>query len=150
MWKGTARARDALANYHACLIGNMMANSREGYVINAVSQMVRDHLHLEAPVIGLAFDGTGFGTDGAIWGGEVLVTSLATFSRVAHLAYVPMPGSDAAVKEPWRMAVSYLNDAFGEGLWDLDLPILKDIDRQKLELVVQMISKKINSPFTSS
>jgi hydrogenase maturation protein HypF len=124
---------------------NVQVQHHHAHIVSAMTENM-----LEAPVIGLAFDGTGFGTDGAIWGGEVLVTSLATFSRVAHLAYVPMPGSDAAVKEPWRMAVSYLNDAFGEGLWDLDLPILKDIDRQKLELVVQMISKKINSPFTSS
>lgn len=64
------------------------------------------------PVIGLAFDGTGFGSDGNIWGGEILIAESETFSRAAHFAYVPMPGSSSAIKEPWRMAVSYLYDAF--------------------------------------
>jgi hydrogenase maturation protein HypF len=68
---------------------------------------------LDGEVIGLAFDGTGYGPDGTIWGGEVLVAAAKQFKRVAHLAYVPMPGSSAAIKEPWRMAISYLQDAFG-------------------------------------
>jgi hydrogenase maturation protein HypF len=70
----------------------------------------------DGPVIGLAFDGTGLGTDNTIWGGEVLVADYHTFSRAAHLAPVPMPGSAAAIKEPWRMAVSHLRAAFGEGI----------------------------------
>jgi hydrogenase maturation protein HypF len=105
---------------------------------------------LDGPVIGLAFDGTGFGTDGAIWGGEVLVAEFETFSRVAHFAYVPMPGSAAAIKEPWRMAISYLYEAFGDGFWEIDLPLLRETDHGKLKIIVEMIKKKINAPFTSS
>ncbi len=73
-------------------------------------------------VIGLSCDGTGYGTDGTVWGGEVLIASASGFERVAHLAEVPMPGSAAAIREPWRMAVSYLHDAFGGNLGGLDLP----------------------------
>jgi len=72
--------------------------------------------HLRGPVIGVAFDGTGFGTDGKIWGGEFLVADSAGFTRRAHLRYVPLPGGDAAVRQPWRMALSYLRDAFGPQL----------------------------------
>ena len=63
------------------------------------------------PVIGVAFDGTGFGPDGTIWGGEFLVADLAEFSRGGHLAPVPMPGGAAAIRQPWRMAAAYLDAA---------------------------------------
>lgn len=105
---------------------------------------------LDGPVIGLSFDGTGYGTDGSIWGGEILISEDKRFERSAHLSYVPMPGSEAAIKEPWRMAVSYLYDAFGEELYSLDLPVLKEIDENKIRFIVEMISKQINSPSTSS
>ena len=72
--------------------------------------------HLRGKVIGVAFDGTGYGTDGKIWGGEFLVADFAGFERRAHLRYVPMAGGDAAVRQPWRMALSYLRDAFGSGV----------------------------------
>ena len=105
---------------------------------------------LEGAVIGLAFDGTGYGTDGTIWGGEVLVAEATQFERVAHLAQVPMPGSSAAIKEPWRMALSYLRATFGENLPELDLPLLKQIEPQKISIIVQMIEKGVNCPQTSS
>jgi hydrogenase maturation protein HypF len=70
------------------------------------------------PVIGVAFDGTGFGTDGTIWGGEFLLADLTGFRRMAHLAPVPMPGGVTAIRQPWRMAVAYL-DAAGESPEDV-------------------------------
>jgi len=105
---------------------------------------------IAGPVIGLSFDGTGYGADGNIWGGEILVADHKTYRRAAHLSYTPMPGGAAAVKEPWRMAVSYLYDAFGDAFMDLDLPILKGIDEKRIKIMVEMIQKKVNSPDTSS
>lgn len=105
---------------------------------------------LDGSVIGLSFDGTGYGDDGSIWGGEILVAGARQFTRAAHLSYVPMPGGDAAIKEPWRMAVSYLYDAFGEEFWRLDLSALNEIDEKKMKFIVEMISKRVNSPDTSS
>lgn len=105
---------------------------------------------LEGTVIGLACDGTGYGPDGTVWGGEVLVADVRGYDRAAHLACVPMPGSAAAIKEPWRMAVSYLHDAFGTGMWDLDLPVLREIGEAKARFIVEMIAKQVNSPQTSS
>jgi hydrogenase maturation protein HypF len=126
---------------------------------NSTIQVQHHHAHivscmaehkLEGDVIGLAFDGTGYGTDGAVWGGEILVARAHGFERAGHLAYVPMPGSAAAVKEPWRMAVSYLQDAYGSDFRNLNLPGLAAIEDQKLTVIGEMISKGINSPLTSS
>ncbi|MDM8523233.1 carbamoyltransferase HypF [Desulfococcaceae bacterium HSG8] len=105
---------------------------------------------LEGPVIGLSFDGTGYGTDGNIWGGEVFIAETDRFVRTAHLAYVPMPGGASAIKEPWRMAVSYLYDAFGEEFLNLDLPMLRKTDENKIKIILEMIKKNINAPYTSS
>jgi hydrogenase maturation protein HypF len=105
---------------------------------------------LEGAVIGVACDGTGYGPDGTVWGGEVLVADAGGFERAAHLACVPMPGSAAAIKEPWRMAVSYLQDAFGAGLWGLDLPVLREAGPDKVRLMLEMAAKRLNSPLTSS
>ena len=105
---------------------------------------------LEGEVIGLSFDGTGYGTDGAIWGGELLIVREDDFERSGHLAYVPMPGGAAAIKEPWRMAVSYLQEAYGANLNHLELPLVRAIDSEKLTVIGEMIGKGINSPPTSS
>jgi hydrogenase maturation protein HypF len=105
---------------------------------------------LDGEVIGLAFDGTGLGSDHAVWGGEILVASAHRFERVGQLGYVAMPGSTAAIKEPWRMAASYLQDAFGADFIDLELPFLNSIDKDKLAVISQMINRGINAPLTSS
>ncbi|MEJ2097030.1 MAG: carbamoyltransferase HypF [Deltaproteobacteria bacterium] len=102
------------------------------------------------PVIGLSFDGTGYGSDGNIWGGEVLLARYTGFERLAHLSYVAMPGSAAAIHEPWRMAVSYLYRTFGEDLFGLDLPLIRRIGEKKIRFMVAMIEKGINAPKTSS
>jgi len=124
-----------------------------------VIQVQHHHAHIVAcmaenknkgPVIGLSFDGTGYGADGTIWGGEVLVVDEQSFHRAAHLDCVPMPGGTASIKEPWRMAVSYLYHAYGEQIWDLDIPFVRNINRNKIEIMIKMIQKKINSPQTSS
>ena len=105
---------------------------------------------IDGPVIGLAFDGTGFGTDGRIWGGEVLLCRRDRFDRLAHLEYVPMPGGNAAVEEPWRMAVSYGYHAFGDAFRALPLPLFDSIDKRKIRFILEMIQKGVNCPQTSS
>jgi len=106
--------------------------------------------HLDGEVIGIALDGTGYGTDGHIWGGEVLIANYRNFQRAAHFEYIPMPGGEAAIREPWRMAVSYLGHNFPGGLTELDLPILDAFGRDRIEFVLRMIERRINSPLTSS
>ncbi|MEA1969832.1 MAG: carbamoyltransferase HypF [Thermodesulfobacteriota bacterium] len=115
---------------------------------HAVSCMAENNLKEE--VIAVTLDGTGFGTDGKIWGGEVLTCTETSFTRRVHLAYVPMPGSEAAVTEPWRMAAAYLFSAFGDEFLDFDIPFIKMVGKDKLEFLLQMIKKRINSPVTSS
>jgi hydrogenase maturation protein HypF len=106
--------------------------------------------HLEDRVIGIALDGTGYGTDGHVWGGEVLVADYRDFERAAHFAYVPMPGGPAAVHEPWRMAVSYLMHHFGEEFLDLHIPFVEGLDRSDAEVLARMMKRGVNSPLTSS
>ncbi len=102
---------------------------------------------IEGPVIGLSLDGTGYGTDGRIWGGEVLIARLDRFERWAHLAYVPMPGGDAAVREPWRMAFSHLLAA---GFSENEARELTGASEREANLLSRMIERKLNSPLTSS
>jgi hydrogenase maturation protein HypF len=105
---------------------------------------------IEGPVIGLSCDGTGYGTDGAIWGGEILVATADQFQRTAHLKYVPMPGGAAAIREPWRMAISYLEDAYCNDIQGLTLPLLQTEAPERIAAMREMIQKQVNSPLTSS
>jgi hydrogenase maturation protein HypF len=100
---------------------------------------------LDEPVIGVIFDGTGYGTDGAIWGGEFLVGDYHGFRRAAHLRYVAIPGGQQAIHEPWRMAAAHLLDA-GQSLTSLR----GAVDGGPLGKVHQLIERRINSPLTSS
>src|SRR5450755_1072402 len=106
--------------------------------------------HLEGRVIGFALDGTGYGADGHIWGGEVLVAGYGEFERAAHFEYVPLPGGAAAIHEPWRMAVSYLAHHFGRELLKLDIPFVRQLNRPKVDLLLRMMEQGVNSPLTSS
>jgi hydrogenase maturation protein HypF len=106
--------------------------------------------HLEGRVIGFALDGTGYGTDGNIWGGEVLIAGYEDFERAAHFEYVPLPGGEAAIREPWRMAVSYLAHHFGREFLSLSIPFVRQLDMAKTELLLRMVERKVNSPLTSS
>jgi hydrogenase maturation protein HypF len=104
---------------------------------------------LDEPVMGVAFDGTGYGADGTIWGGEFLVCDLADYERVAHLKPLPMPGADKAVEEPWRMALAYLADASGDDSMRLSLPFLAAIPEDQLRITITALAKRINCPLTS-
>jgi hydrogenase maturation protein HypF len=104
---------------------------------------------LTGPAIGLALDGTGYGTDGRIWGGEVLIARLDGFERFAHLEYVPMPGGGAAVKEPWRMALGALHAA-GFDVESEQIVKLLGAQASEMRVLRRMLERGINSPLTSS
>ncbi len=109
--------------------------------------------HLRGKVIGVAMDGTGYGTDGRIWGGEFLVADFAGFERRAHLRNVLLPGGDAAVRQPWRMGLSYLRDAFGgqipAGLGSFG-DRLEGVTEAQLRLVDAMLERRVQTVETSS
>jgi hydrogenase maturation protein HypF len=105
---------------------------------------------VDRKVIGIAMDGTGYGPDGAVWGGEIMIADFKSYERVGHLGYVPMPGGERAVREPWRMAVSYLYQAFGDGVADLNIPFIRHLDRMKLDVLLHIIKSGTNCPPTSS
>jgi hydrogenase maturation protein HypF len=106
--------------------------------------------HLEGRVIGIALDGTGYGTDGKIWGGEVLLAGYDGFERRAHFEYVPMPGGAAAIREPWRMAISYLAHHYGRAFLEFPIPLVRQLWHRKAETLLRMMEQNINSPLTSS
>jgi hydrogenase maturation protein HypF len=103
---------------------------------------------LSGPVIGVAFDGTGYGPDGTIWGGEFLVADYAGFERVAHLGYVAMPGGERAVREPFRMGLAHLLHAVGE--WDLHCPTVEQATEEERRIIRWQIEQDVNAPLTSS
>jgi hydrogenase maturation protein HypF len=110
-----------------------------------VVSLLAEHGRAGETILGISFDGTGYGTDGAIWGGEILLADAARFERVAHLKYVPLPGGDAAVKRAYRMALAHLHAA---GVpWDDDLPCVaatpaeeRGVLRRQLETGLQCVN----------
>lgn len=108
-----------------------------------IASVMAEH-DLHDPVIGVALDGTGYGTDGTIWGGEFMVADRSDFERVAHFKAYRLPGGDKAVEEPWRMAVSVLT---AEGLDD---GAMRKFPALKRRFVQKMIKTGFNSPLTSS
>jgi len=106
--------------------------------------------HISDPTIGIILDGTGYGTDGTIWGGEVLIGDFKGFERFAWLEPVPLPGGTAAIKQPWRTALSYLMHAFGDEWASLPLPFFSSIKTNDLNIVQTMVHRGLNSPLSSS
>jgi len=106
--------------------------------------------NVKEKVIGVAYDGTGYGDDGNVWGGEFLLCDLKKYSRAGHLKYYPLPGGDKAIVEPWRMAYSYLYSIYGPKAKTLDIDFNQRMDCNSLSIIEKMIDKNINSPLTSS
>jgi len=147
------------ADLHPDYLSTRYAQQRASEQSLPLLQVQHHHAHLAAcladnqwnskdAVIGLIFDGTGFGSDGAIWGGEVLLGGYTTFERAYHLDYVPLPGGDAAVRNPGRMALAYLKHAGID--WNAGLPPVTGYSQTELSLIQSQIEKRINSPLTSS
>ncbi|MCG8565305.1 MAG: carbamoyltransferase HypF [Desulfobacterales bacterium] len=119
---------------------------------HAVSCMAENHLLDGEPVLAVTLDGTGLGSDGGIWGGEILLCTPGDFERRAHLCPLHMPGGEAAVREPWRMGAALLYAAHGRAFLDMDLPWMGalPVGREEVALVVQMMEKGLNAPLTTS
>ncbi|MGW1894540.1 carbamoyltransferase HypF [Streptomyces sp. NPDC002004] len=112
------------------------------------SAMAEHGLDGSTPVIGVAFDGTGYGDDGAVWGGEFLLADYTGHHRHAHLSYVPLPGGDAAVRRPYRMALAHLRAA---GIaWTGDLPCVAACPPEELAVLQRQVDRGINCVPTSS
>ena len=104
---------------------------------------------VNGPAIGLSLDGTGYGSDGRIWGGEVLVAGLDGFERFAHLEYAPMPGGEAAIREPWRMALGHLHAA-GFDIESREVRELVGAKEAEARVLKRMMERGVNAPLTSS
>ncbi len=139
---------DYLSTQYAFSIPDIPRVGVQHHHAHIVSVMAENGM--EGDVIGVALDGTGFGLDGTLWGGEFLKANLRDFDRLAHLRKVPMPGSSMAIKEPWRMAMVYLSEAFGDEANDLRIDLMKRIDYQEWDILKRAIERKINTPLTSS
>jgi hydrogenase maturation protein HypF len=105
---------------------------------------------LNGRVIGVALDGTGYGTDGKIWGGEFLTCDFAGFERRGHLRYIPLAGGDSAIRQPWRSGLAYLRDSFGPEAAQLSLPLIREVDPRARRFVEKMLDRKIQTIETSS
>jgi hydrogenase maturation protein HypF len=113
-----------------------------------VSCMAENSLPSGHPVIGIAFDGTGYGEDGCIWGGEFLLADYRSFKRISHLKYVPLPGGDTAIRKPARIALAYL---WANSIdWDPDLSPVTSLCAEERSILKSQLEYKINSPLTSS
>jgi hydrogenase maturation protein HypF len=104
---------------------------------------------LDEKVIGVCFDGTGYGTDGNTWGGEFLLCDAGGFERYSHLEYIPLPGGDKAIEEPWRTALSYLLKVYGERALALPLRINREIPERRRGFISDMILRGVNTPLSS-
>jgi hydrogenase maturation protein HypF len=102
--------------------------------------------HLDEPVLGIAYDGTGYGTDGTAWGGEILIANYAVFQRFATFRPIPLAGGDQAIRQPWRIALALLDEAFDREPPLEAIPLFRDIEQQSIDAARTMIARNFNSP----
>jgi hydrogenase maturation protein HypF len=140
---------DYLATKYALEVGegaNLKLVPVQHHHAHIVSCLVDNQV--ESQVIGVALDGTGYGSDGKIWGGEFLTADWRNFKRLGHLEYVPLPGGEAAIRKPYRMALGYIYSLLGEDFSLEGLPL--KINPAELEVIKRQLKRGVNSPLTSS
>jgi len=113
-----------------------------------IASVLAEH-NVNDPVIGVAFDGTGYGDDGMLWGGEFLLADCHSYKRLAHCSYLPLPGGEKAIREPWRQAVWILQELYGVDFSSHKANRIKNIPNG-WELLLQATTKGINAPLSSS
>jgi hydrogenase maturation protein HypF len=157
-FKALCRKEPAIVAHdlHPLYLSTRYAAGLKGVTLMGVQH---HHAHLAACLaenrrlgkcIGLALDGTGYGTDGTIWGGEILVADLAGFTRSGHLAPVLLPGGEAAVRDPQRMAVAYLYQIYGDNFAALASELKLDYPPLEWRILYRQLTTGINSPLTTS
>jgi hydrogenase maturation protein HypF len=158
---------DYLATKYAQELERSFANAQDSVGLKLIP-VQHHHAHIvscmvdnkvESPVIGVAFDGTGMGADGHIWGGEFLVADYRGFHRKGHLEYLPLPGGAAAIKRPYRTAIGYILSLLGEDALNAviasaakqsQLASIGQVTEVEVEVIKHQIERGINSPLTSS
>jgi hydrogenase maturation protein HypF len=128
--------------------GNLPAYAIQHHQAHIASCLAEHQHTFDEPAMGFAYDGTGYGLDGTIWGGEAFVYSEGSFTRAFHLRSSQMPGGDQAIRQPWRLALAWLKAAGID--WDPDLPPMPDLEANQLAILEQQLDQGINSPATSS
>lgn len=151
-------AHDLHPDYLSTKFAHEYANEK-GIPEKDIYAVQHHHAHIAAvmaehglndKVIGVAFDGSGYGTDGNIWGGEFLISDKRDFKRAARLDYISLPGGERAIKEPWRIALSYLYHTYGDGVEAEAKTFFERCEKKEANIVLKMIKGSINSPLTSS
>ncbi len=141
---------------HPDYLSTKYALSQEGIVKIGIQH---HHAHVAAcmadngidgDVIGVAFDGTGYGSDGTLWGGEFLKASYEGFIRKGHLKPIQLPGGEKAIREPWRIVGAYLYRIFGDEFTYLDIPFNHRLSHEKWTILKKMLDHFINTPLSSS
>jgi len=136
-----------LSTQYAKTLDNVQLFGVQHHHAHIVSCMLENGITEQ--VIGIACDGTGYGTDGNFWGGEFLLTDYRSFTRLGHFKYVRMPGGEKAIKEPYRMAYGYLYSLFGKDACSFE-KFIDTIDDEELLLMGQQMDRHLNAPLTSS
>ncbi len=140
---------DYLSSKYARQRGLPLTRVQHHYA-HVLSCMAENELTKE-PVLGVSWDGTGYGLDGTVWGGEFLWATQTSFRRVGHLRTFPLPGGEQAIKEPRRTALGLLYEIFGDALFSLrELPPLEAFSLAERKLLQRMLQQKLNTPRTSS
>ncbi len=139
------------------LKGSLQTNSHENFEVISVQHHFAHVVacmaenELEGSVLGISWDGTGFGLDGTIWGGEFLRATLTVFERAAHFRSFRLPGGEKAIKEPRRVALGLLYELFGDEIFAMEeLAPVRAFSAQELALLQNMLTKSLNAPLTSS
>lgn len=161
--------RDALARYRALFRleplavvhdlhpGYLSTTEAESLGLTPCLAVQHHHAHIaavlaehgrEGPVVGIAYDGTGYGEDGTVWGGELLVADLQSFRRVGHLRQAPLPGGDLAARNPWRSALGYLS--LEPRLEPFFARALAGVDATERGVAERQVARKVNAPLASS